>query len=57
MNSKDGFVHAYNAQIVVDSAAQIIVAQNVTQSAFDSGQLVPMTDAVETNLGRKPEQS
>jgi len=45
-----------NAQIAVDSAAQIIVAQNVTQSAVDSGQLVPMTDAIETNLGRKPEQ-
>ena len=56
MKSKDGFVQAYNAQIVVDSAAQIIVAQDVTQSAADSGQLVPMTDAVETNLGRKPEQ-
>jgi hypothetical protein len=54
--SKDGFVQAYNAQIVVDSAAQIIVAQGVTQSAVDSGQLVRMTDAVETNLGRKQEQ-
>ena len=54
MKSKDGFVQAYNAQIVVDSAAQIIVAQ--TQNAADSGQLVPMTDAVETNLGRKPGQ-
>jgi transposase len=56
MKSKDGFVQAYNAQIVVDSAAQIIVAQDVTQSPVDSGQLVPMADAVETNLGRKPEQ-
>ena len=28
----------------------------MTQSAADSGQLVPMTDAVQTNLGRKPEQ-
>jgi hypothetical protein len=56
MKSKDGFVQAYNAQIAVDNAAQIIVAQDVTQSAVDSGQLVPMTDAVETNLGRKPEQ-
>jgi transposase/predicted nucleic acid-binding Zn-ribbon protein len=56
MKSKDGFVQAYNAQIVVDSAAQIIVAQDLTQSPVDSGQLVPMTDAVEANLGRKPEQ-
>src|SRR6202045_2549498 len=56
MKSKDGFVQAYNAQIAVDSTAQVIVAQDVTQTAADSGQLVPMTDAVETNLGRKPEQ-
>lgn len=55
MKSKDGFVQAYNAQIAVD-AAQIIVARAVTQSAADSGQLVPMADAVETNLGAKPEQ-
>ena len=56
MKSKDGFVQAYNAQAAVDAEAQIIVAQDVTQSAVDSGQMVPMTDAVETNLGRKPEQ-
>jgi len=56
MKSKDGFVQAYNAQAAVDGEAQIIVAHDVTQSAVDSGQLVPMTDAIETNLGRKPEQ-
>src|SRR5207253_3082745 len=49
MKSKDGFVLAYNAQIAVDSAAQIIVAQDVTQSGVDSGQLVPMIDATKTN--------
>ena len=32
------------------------MAQDVTQSAVDCAQLVPMTDAIETNLGRKPEQ-
>src|ERR1700674_4371598 len=57
MKSKDGFVQAYNAQIAVDSTAQIIVAQDVTQSAVDSGQLVPMIDAAKTNLGRYPEQA
>jgi transposase len=56
MKSKDGFVQAYNAQIAVDAEAQIIVAQDVTQSAVDCAQLVPMTDAIETNLGRKPAQ-
>ena len=54
MKSKDGFVQAYNAQIAVDAEAQIIVAQYVTQSASDSGQLVPLIDAIGANLGRKP---
>ena len=56
MKSKDGFVQAYNAQAAVDAEAQIIVAQDVTQSPTDRGQLVAMTDAVEANMGRKPEQ-
>src|SRR6266540_1715022 len=56
MKNKDGFVQAYNAQAAVDAEAQIIVAQDVTQSAVDCAELVPMTDAIETNLGRKPEQ-
>lgn len=56
MKSKDGFVQAYNAQAAVDAEAQIIVAQDVTQSAVDCSQLVPMIDAIETNLGRKPAQ-
>ncbi len=57
MKSKDGFVQAYNAQIAVDGQAQVIVAQNVTQSGVDSGQLVPMIDATKTNLGRYPVQA
>ena len=35
----------------------MIVACDVTQSAADSGQLLGMADAVEANLGRKPEQA
>ena len=50
MKSKDGFVQAYNAQAAVDAEAQIIVAQDVTQSPVDCGQLVPMTDAIEPIL-------
>jgi hypothetical protein len=56
MKSKDGFVQAYNAQAAVDGEAQIIVAQGVTQEATDKRQLVPMTDAIEANLGAKPAQ-
>src|SRR5215471_4708705 len=54
MKSKDGFVQAYNAQAAVDAHAQIIVAQDVTQSAVDCSQLMPMVDAVEANLGGRP---
>jgi hypothetical protein len=56
MKSKDGFVQSYNAQAAVDAEAQIIVAQDVTQSAVDCGQLMPVTDAIEAKLGRKPAQ-
>jgi transposase len=56
MKSKDGFVQAYNGQIAVDAEAQIIVAQDVTQSGADCAQLLPMTDALWANLGRKPAQ-
>jgi hypothetical protein len=56
MKSKDGFVQAYNAQGRVDAEARIIVAQGVTQEANDKHQLVPVTDAVEIKLSRKPSQ-
>ena len=43
---KDGatktFVQAYNAQVVVDGAVQVIVAAAVTQEANDKKQLVPL---------------
>jgi transposase len=57
MKSKDGFVQAYNGQIAVDAEAQIIVAHEVTQSGSDCAQLLPMIDAVEANLGRRPAQA
>jgi transposase len=57
---KDGatksFEQAYNAQVVVDSQAQIVVAAAVTQQANDQQQLVPMLEQVEQNLGQKPEK-
>ena len=56
MKSKDGFVQAYNAQAAVDAKAQIIVEHGLTQNGSDQGQLVPMTDGIEKNLGRKPDQ-
>jgi transposase len=49
-----GFEQAYNAQIVVDDAHQIIVAEDLTTQANDKQQLAPMLAQVEANLGRKP---
>jgi transposase len=57
MKSKDGFVQAYNAQAAVDAHAQIIVAHELTQCGSDQGQLVLLVEAIENNLGRKPEQA
>src|SRR5271154_4725699 len=41
-----GFVQAYNAQIAVDSQAQIIVAAELTQHPIDRQQLVPMVKSL-----------
>jgi hypothetical protein len=57
MKSKEGFVQAYNAQAAVDADAQIIVAHEPTQCGSDHGQLVPLAEAIENNLSRKPEQA
>jgi len=54
MKGKDGFMQAYNGQAAVDGEHQIIVAQEVTQSASDAGQLIPLMDQIEANLGRTP---
>src|SRR5512146_385690 len=47
----------YNAQAAVDADAQIIVAHGLTPCGSDQGQLVPLVEAIENNLGRKPEQA
>lgn len=51
---KGSFVQAFNAQIAVDSAAQIIVAAELTQESNDKRQLAPMLQQVERNTGSKP---
>ncbi|MCA1617059.1 MAG: IS1182 family transposase [Acidobacteria bacterium] len=51
------FEQSYNAQIAVDSEAQIIVAASLTQAVNDKQQLVPVLEAVKTNVGRMPEKT
>jgi len=48
------YVQAYNAQVVADSHAQVIVVAEVTQQVNDKQQLVPMTQAVQENTGSNP---
>ena len=50
------FQQAYNVQIGVDAAAQIIVAAKVVQAGVDQEQLVPVLREVEKNLGCLPER-
>jgi hypothetical protein len=51
---KGSFVQAYNVQIAVDSAQQIIVAAEITQESNDKQQLAPMLERVAHNIGAKP---
>jgi transposase len=53
MKMADGsFAQAYNAQLVVDRAHQIIVATTLTAEAPDSPHLPEMVKAIRTNVGR-----
>ncbi len=56
MKAKDGFIQGYNAQAGVDAGHQVIVAQGLTENAADSGQLVPLVDAIKAKTGRKPRE-
>jgi transposase len=50
--NKGAFIQAYNAQIAVDDAAQIIVAALVVQTPNDVQQLVPIAAQIAANVGR-----
>jgi transposase len=49
-----GLMQAYNAQIAVDSHAQIIVAAELTQQAFDCRQLLPMVKSLQSTVHGTP---
>lgn len=53
--NKGSFVQAYNAQVAVDSQAQVVVAADITQAPNDAHQLLPMIEEIKANVGRKPD--
>jgi len=53
MKSGDGFVQAYNGQAAVDSHAQVIVAQTLTNNAADSTHLPEVLSQIKENTGRQ----
>jgi transposase len=57
LKTKDGYIQGYNAQAAVDAAAQIVVAHGLTAGMSDQDQLVPLLDAIEDRLGRKPAEA
>jgi transposase len=52
--TKDGFIQGYNAQLAVDDAFQVIVAQHVTPAAPDVQQLQPVVASIERTLKKRP---
>lgn len=49
-----GWVQAYNAQAAVDES-QLIVAAEISNTPVDRAQLVPMAQALQSELGQMPE--
>lgn len=56
MMTTNGIRPCFNAQMVVDGAAQIVMAADVTQQVTDSRQLKPMLDQLQDTIGRLPDQ-
>ena len=54
MMGAHGFVQAYNAQLAVDDAAQVVVAHGVTNQPADCRNLEPVLERARANLGEAP---
>jgi transposase len=54
LSKPDGWIYGYNAGVVVDDTAQVIVATTLTAEATDSRALPDLVDQVEANTGRRP---
>jgi len=55
MKAHAGYVVGYNAQVVVDAKAQIVVAADVVARSSDGEQLLPMLAEAEAMTGRQAE--
>jgi transposase len=53
MKGPKGYTQAYNCQLAVDAAHQIIVAQSLSNQQNDNAQLIPMVTQIRENLGRQ----
>jgi transposase len=56
MKMGGSFEQCYNAQAVVDGESQLIIANGLTNNAADNGQLLPLLEAVQKNLGELPQR-
>ncbi len=56
MKMGSSFEQSFNAQAVVDGETQLIIANGLTNNAADNGQLLPMLEAVQDNLGELPKR-
>jgi len=56
MKMQGGYEQCYNAQLAVDEESYLIVATGLTNNAADSGELLPMVEAIEVVTGQKPQK-
>lgn len=56
MPAGGSFIAGYNAQIAVDAAHQVIIAQRLGTNPADFAALIPLLDQARANLGRKPRE-
>ena len=56
MKGPDSFVQAYNAQAVVDSDSQVIVAQDLSDRPTDVMLLGDLVGQIKTNIGRQAQE-
>lgn len=52
--SRSGFEQCYNAQVAVDQASFLIVAQTLSNHPTDQQEVLPTVDIIPTALGRPP---